>query len=307
MRLSDGTGAGAAELPDLADLLRRWRDDLAAWAIPEHITAAVAESPWVLPGQVFARRADQMSADPYGPSFEHAWAALDPPGSVLDVGSGPGAACLPLLSRTTALTAVDANDAMLGALAERAAARGMTARCVPGQWPLIAPQVPVADVVTCHHVLYNVPDLAPFVAALTSHARRLVVVETTSVHPLTSLNDLWLRFHGLRRPERPNGSDLVAILGAMDLDIGNVAWRRPGGPDYASFAELVDVTRRRLCLPPERADDVGTALVEAGIDPAHPQDLGSSGRDVVTFWWRGRAGNSASAALADLAARPSLI
>jgi hypothetical protein len=40
----------------LTALLDRWREDLAAWAIPEHITAAVAESPWVLPRQVFAPR-----------------------------------------------------------------------------------------------------------------------------------------------------------------------------------------------------------------------------------------------------------
>jgi len=39
------TGAGG----DLPDLLDRWRADLAAWAIPDSITAAAAESPWVLP------------------------------------------------------------------------------------------------------------------------------------------------------------------------------------------------------------------------------------------------------------------
>ena len=66
---------------DLPDLLDRWRADLAAWAIPERITAAVTDSPWVLPRQVFARRADRVSAAPSGPSFERAWAALDPPGS----------------------------------------------------------------------------------------------------------------------------------------------------------------------------------------------------------------------------------
>src|SRR6516164_7664674 len=96
----------------LPDLLGRWRADLAAWAIPEQITAAVTESPWVLPRQVFARRADRIKAAPSGPSFKRAWAALDPPGSVLDVGSGAGAACLPLLPRTTSLTAVDADADM---------------------------------------------------------------------------------------------------------------------------------------------------------------------------------------------------
>jgi SAM-dependent methyltransferase len=277
-------------LADAEDLLGRWRDDLAAWAIPEHILAAATESPWVLPHQIFARRADRTSAAPSGPSFERAWAALDPPGSVLDVGSGAGAACLPLLPRTTALTAVDADTRMLELLAERAAARGVTAILRPGGWPEVAGTTAPADLVTCHHVLYNVPDAGPFIDALTDHAGRVVVVELAARHPLVSLNPLWLRFHGLRRPEGPAAGDLIAILTAMGLRPEFRMWRRPGGNDYASFAELTDVTRRRLCLPPGRAPEVADALVAAGVDPAHPVDLGSSGREVATVWWDGTAG-----------------
>jgi len=140
------TGAGG----DLPDLLDRWRADLAAWAIPDSITAAAAESPWVLPRQVFARRADRVTAAPSGPSFERAWAALDPPGSVLDVGSGAGAACLPLLPRVTSLTAVDADADMLEQLSQRAVAAGVTARTVLGRWPETAALAGPADVVTCH-------------------------------------------------------------------------------------------------------------------------------------------------------------
>ena len=51
----------------LTELLNRWREDLSAWAIPDRITAGVAESPWVLPRQVFARRADRLSRAPGGP------------------------------------------------------------------------------------------------------------------------------------------------------------------------------------------------------------------------------------------------
>ena len=273
----------------LTGLLAMWRADLASWTIPDHILAAAPESPWVLPGQVFARRADRLSAGPSGPSFERAWTALDPPGSVLDVGSGPGAACLPLLPRTTALTAVDCDERMLALLAERTSARGVLATCVPGQWPQVAPQVAAADVVTCHHVLYNVPDLGPFLTALTDHARRQVVVEIADLHPLTSLNDLWLRFHGLKRPDRPTADDVLAILRAMGVPAGHERWSRPQGADYASFAELTDVTRRRLCLPPQRSADVADALIDAGVDPDNPQDLGSSGRDVMTIWWAGHA------------------
>jgi SAM-dependent methyltransferase len=273
----------------LTALLDRWREDLAAWAIPEHITAAVADSPWVLPRQVFARRADRLRRDPGGPSFERAWEALDPPGSVLDVGSGAGAACLPLAPRITALTAVDADDEMLGLLAGRAGEAGLAARTVPGRWPDVGGQVGPADVVTCHHVVFNVPDLGPFVEALTGHARRRVVIETAAAHPLTSLNPLWLRFHGLRRPEGPTAADTIGILAAMGHDPRHTGWSRPAGADYGSMAELVEVTRRRLCLPPERAGEVETALVELGINPGQPGDLGSSGRDVVTIWWEGTA------------------
>jgi SAM-dependent methyltransferase len=273
----------------LTALLDRWREDLAAWVIPEHITAAVADSPWVLPRQVFARRADRLRRDPGGPSFERAWEALDPPGSVLDVGSGAGAACLPLAPRITTLTAVDADDGMLGLLAGRAGEAGLAARTVHGWWPDVGGQVGPADVVTCHHVVFNVPDLGPFLAALTGHARRRVVIETAAAHPLTSLNPLWLRFHGLRRPEGPTAADTIGILAAMGHDPRHTGWSRPAGADYGSMAELVEVTRRRLCLPPERAGEVEAALVELGINPGQPGDLGSSGRDVVTIWWEGTA------------------
>ncbi len=291
-----GPGSPAAEPPaaeppaaaELPLLLERWRSDLAAWAIPDRITAAVTESPWVLPRTVFARRADRVTAAPSGPSFEREWTALDPPGSVLDVGSGAGAACLPLLPRATTLTAVDVEPDMLALLADRAASGGVRPRLVTGRWTDVATEAGSADVVTCHHVTYNVPDIEPFLLALTAAARRIVVVEMTGAHPLISLNPLWLRFHGLVRPDGPTADDLLAILAAMGMTAGSTRWSRPGGRDYASFAELTDVTRRRLCVPPERAEEVGAALLDLGVQPDRPMDLGSADRDVVTIWWDGR-------------------
>ena len=275
-------------MPSLADLLTRWRDELAAWAIPEHITRAVTESPWVLPRQVFARRADRLRRAPAGPSYERECAALGPPGTVLDVGAGAGAASLPLVPQATALAAVDADPVMLELLAERARA-ARPATLIPGCWPDVAAVTPAADLVTCHHVLYNVPGLAPFIEALTGHARRQVVVEMTAAHPLAALNPLWLHFHGLQRPAGPTAADVLAILDAMGLRAGHTEWNRPAEADYPTMRELVDVTRRRLCLPPERAGDVEAALREYGLCGDQPADLGTSGRAVVTIWWEGAA------------------
>jgi len=273
----------------LAGLLDKWRADLAAWAIPEHITAAVADSPWVLPRQVFARRADRLTRAPEGASYEREREALAPAGAVLDIGSGAGAACLPLAPLATTVTAVDTDQDMLTLLAERAAKPGLDLRTVHGAWPDVAEQVAPADVVTCHHVIYNVPDVLPFLTALTSHARRRVVIELTTAHPLTSLNPLWLRFHGLRRPAGPTAADLLAILAEAGVIAGHTEWSRPAEADYAGFAELVDVTRRRLCLPADRTSEVEAALLDLGSSRERPGDLGSSGRDVVTIWWEGTA------------------
>jgi SAM-dependent methyltransferase len=276
----------------LGELLDGWRDELAGWAIPEHITASASESPWALPRQVFARRADRVTAAPSGPSFRRCWAALDPPGSVLDVGAGAGAACLPLLARTTALTAVDTDREMLGLLAARAGALAGKVALVEGTWPAVAPEAAPADLVTCFNVVYNAPDILPFLAALTASARRLVVTELTAEHPMTSMSELWRRFWGLRRPAGPTADDLLAILAAMGVPAGHERWQRASGADYASLDELTEVTRRRLCLPPERAGEVRDALLAQGTDPERPEDLGTARRDVVTIWWAGSAGGS---------------
>ena len=153
----------------------------------------------------------------------------------------------------------------------------------------MAPEVASADVVTCHHVTYNVPDLEPFLTALTSHARRRVVVEMTASHPLAALNELWLRFHGLARPAGPTAADLLTILSELGVRARHTEWNRASDADYPSFGELVEVTRRRVCLPPERAPEVRDALIDLGTDPDRPADLGSSGRDLVTIWWEGGA------------------
>jgi SAM-dependent methyltransferase len=267
--------------------IRQWRQALAAWQIPADILAGAEESPWVLPRHVFTRRVDRQLARPGGPSYAAAWRALDPPGSVLDVGAGAGAASLPLAGRCTEITAVDTDAELLAELTRRAA--GVPHRTVHGAWPEVAGQVRPADVVLCHHVIYNVPDLGPFVAALTGHARRLVVVETAQRHPLTELNELWRRFHGIERPDGPTADDAVAALVELGITPHVEHWHRPRSADHADFDTLVDVTRRRLCLPQARAGEVAAALRDLGHGRGGVPDLGSSGDAVTTLTWPGGA------------------
>jgi SAM-dependent methyltransferase len=274
------------------DPAARWAAYLAEWAIPDEILASTDRSPWGHPVQRFAARADADLAAPGGASYRRALDALTDvrgrtgqPGTLLDVGAGAGAASLPLAGWTRATTAVDPSPAMLAAFAERAEAvpDGPTFVTVQGRWPDVADQVDVHDVVVSHHVLYDVQDVAPFVAALTAKARRRVVVEVVPVHPLTWLNPLWLQFHQLRRPTRPTADDLVSVLHALGVRALVVErWDRTE-VDGLTREEMVALVTQRLCLPVEREPEVAAAL-----DQTHrvPQP---ATRPVVTLSWAGAA------------------
>lgn len=270
----------------MGEAARRWRGQLEAWAIPDHILASAPQSPWTLPIDVFTRRAD--AAAPGTPSWQRAVEALERRGCVLDVGAGAGAASLPLAPQTTQLTAVDSSAAILDELRPRAAAIGLNVRTIIGRWPDVAPQVPVADVAVCHHVLYNVPDLDEFAVALTTHARRRIVAELTPRHPLWALNPLWKVMHGLDRPDGPTAEDAMAVLHEAGIPVTQERWRRPPRPEYDSFDAQIQATRGRLCLPAHRDAELARALVDLGVDPAHPRDLGTPGEELVTVWWDGQ-------------------
>ena len=90
---------------------------------------------------------------------------------MLDVGVGGGAASLPLAPPAALLVGVDQSEGMLATFADACERRRVAHREVQGSWPDVAGQVEPADVVVCHHVLYNVADVVPFVEALSEHAR----------------------------------------------------------------------------------------------------------------------------------------
>jgi hypothetical protein len=270
--------------PRAADPLALWRDALAAWAIPEHILAAAPESPWLLPVELFARRVDAQFERPTGVALERVAEALPAAGAVLDVGAGAGAASLPVKGAGS-LIAVDEHPGMLVELASRAARLGLDTTTMTGRWPDVAPSVPAADVVVCANVLYNVPDIGPFVLALHEHARRRVVLEITARHPVSGLNPLWRHFHGVERPERPTWEDALAAIRTTGIGPHAEIERRPAMSAAASFEALVTMTRIRLCLPSTRDGEVAAALVARGADPANPATWTLVDTDLAVLWW----------------------
>lgn len=254
----------------------RWRAGLQALAVPQAILDAAPTSPWGFPVEVFAERADRaVTENADSPSRRLAREALPEGGSVLDVGCGAGAGSLPLIPPAGLVLGVDESEEMLPGFAERVAARGAVHAEVAGRWPDIASRVPAADVVVCHHVLFNVPDLAPFAEALSHHAHRRVVVESTVEHPLEWLRPYWRRLHGWDRPPAPRVEDAVAVLEELGYTVGRETWERESIASRKG-GDLLDFVRQRLCLPPDRDAELAAAL-EATPPPATGL--------VATLWW----------------------
>jgi SAM-dependent methyltransferase len=232
---------------------QRWAELQEGRAVPPEILAQAPASPWVHDPQDFT--APDVPYD--SPSRDAGLAFLGDAGSVLDVGCGGGDAAFALVGPLTEAIGADQQQDMLDVFAAGALARGVALRTVLGRWPDVAPDAGHADVVTCHHVLHNVVDLPPFVAALTAAARRGVVVEMLTEHPMAWLDPLWVRFHGLHRPPPATTKDAVAVLRELGVEPEVTCWdrarRTPHDPAWVA---------RRLCLPDTLVDEVAAALAE---------------------------------------------
>jgi SAM-dependent methyltransferase len=253
----------------------RWAEELAGWGVPEEIRAQCPTDPWVLPVELFRAPAGEPMTTV---SLARAREALPPGGHVLDVGCGGGRASLALVPPARRVTGVDRSPEMLAAFAEAAATAGVAHAGIAGSWPEAAERTPRADVVVCHHVAYNVADLAAFARALDGHARHRVVLELTGRHPTAWLSPLWQRFWGLPRPAGPVARDALDVLVEAGLPARLETWQddTPRGVLTLSPAERVAFVRTRVCLPADRDPEVADAL--AALPLGEP-------RTMATIWW----------------------
>jgi SAM-dependent methyltransferase len=274
-------GVPAAGRPTVTDAARRWAEDLEAWAIPDEILAQAPVSPWQHDTAMFVV---DDTLDRNAHTAEIARAVLPAVGgSVLDVGCGGGRAALSLVPPAERVIGVDQSPAMLAEFERSAAASGAESVVVEGRWPDVANVTPVADVVVCHHVAYNVADIEPFLLALTAHARLAVVLVLPPRHPLSAWNDAWRHFWALERPTEPTADDLGEVLAGLGLDPER--WEVPRPPlarATADTASRVGSARRRLCLTEDR--DAELAVYLEVHEPEWPDTN-------VVFRWPGSAGD----------------
>ncbi len=243
----------------------RWSAQLGEWGIPDEILAQAPVSPWSHEVATFSVD-DTLDRDGTSPRVAREVLPVHG-GVVLDVGCGGGRSSVVLVPPAAVLIGVDQSETMLAAYEEAARSAGVTGEIVHGQWPEVAAATPIADVVVCHHVFFNVADAVPFATALTGHARLAVVVEIPVRHPLAGWNPAWKHFWGLDRPRGPTDADLVAVLREAGLvpEVWHSA-RPPLSRHSSDPTTLLRAARRRLCLGPERDAELADYLASNPIE-----------------------------------------
>ncbi len=249
----------------------KWRSDLASWAIPQEILDQAEVAPWVHPPALFAL--PKTISDT--PSHMKAREALPENGSILDIGCGGGVATFAIARSGNHVIGVDHQAEMLEMYSQNAIDRNIDSEVHEGFWPAIADQVPPAEVVTVHHVAYNVGDIEPFLKALDTHASKRVVIELPLVHPMTSASAGWEHFWKLVRPTSPNAEDLLLVLNEMGIN-AQIEKFSADFPLDQSAEEIAERTRVRLCLPTSRLEEVRSFLID------HPF---ANKRDLAVIWW----------------------
>jgi SAM-dependent methyltransferase len=213
-------------------------------------------------------------------TFSHrtARASLSEGDSVLDIGCGGGVASMALIPPAGTVIGVDNDQAMLDQYAMAATRYGAHHREFLGTWPSIADEVLEADVVVCHHVAFNAPDIAPFLQQLDMHARKRVVLEMPMFHPMSRLSPMWKHFWNLDRPTAPSAHDVVTIAQALGFAAQIEVWADAvswGSRNVKSDEQRLALARRRLCLGVDRADELAAYLAE------HPE----APVEIATIWW----------------------
>ncbi|MEY4322346.1 MAG: hypothetical protein RL410_127 [Actinomycetota bacterium] len=248
---------------------QEWKSHLQEWSIPEDILQQAPESPWIHPPALF----DLPQVIEDGPSHRRAREVA--PESVLDIGCGGGIAAFALTGTVTSVIGVDHQEEMLTMFAKHAEDRRLHHQEILGDWPNVAEQTPKADVVTCHHVAYNVQEIDPFIKALSYHANKRVVIEIPQRHPLSMSNAAWKHFWGIERPTKPQSEDLALVIKECGFDARFEHWQSPL-VRRANMDDEVVFTRIRLCLPSSRDQEIREFLESQST----PQT-----RAVTTIWW----------------------
>lgn len=183
------------------------------------------------------------------PIFRRLRRAVSADSTVIDVGAGTGRFTLALAPLVRRVVAVEPSEGMRGLLEAQARRRKLSnVEVIGAEWEA-APGDLQGDVVLCAHVLYQILDIAGFLAKLDAATLGTCFVYMRADHPDRVSSPLWEHFHGEPRRLSPTYIAALDVLFEMGIlaDV-EVVGHRPNWL-WDSIDHAVDEFLDMLILP----------------------------------------------------------
>ena len=192
-----------------------------------------------------------LNRDRYNPIVE--MIAAGHPGSVLDIGGGPGTLALPLAERGIRVTVVEPAAGMITVLKENASSRGIT-RIHPIQqrWEDVDAtdlHGPYDAVVAC--LSLGMPDIAGAVRKMELVCSgKIFLIWFAGITPWEGVvQDLWPVYHQRTYKPGPKSDVLFQVLYQMGIYPDIMVLREQHVEEHARISDLVDDYAHRLRIP----------------------------------------------------------
>ncbi|NTV65900.1 MAG: class I SAM-dependent methyltransferase [Oscillochloris sp.] len=188
---------------------------------------------------------------------------LLPTDTVLDIGAGTGRYLPVLAAAVQSVVAIEPSPSMRAEMERLIVAEGLrNVTVLPHGWP--AEQPISGDVLISAHVLYSLADVAPFLQAMNSAARRSCHLYLGLRHPGATLSPFWERVHGAPRLPLPAALEALACLHQLGISASFEALPVPSSFRFTTPDEALDEIRHRLRLTPqpERDARIAAAIVD---------------------------------------------
>ena len=167
---------------------------------------------------------------------------------VIDIGAGSGRYVAPLAQAGMQVKALEQSPSMREQIAIVVAEAQLTqVEIIPESWPMTPPVT--CDVALAVHVLYAVRDIAPFVQAMQTAARKMCVIVLGVRHPTSPVLPLWTAVHGTERLPLPGALECMGALAQLGITAHLHVLPRPAPIQYASLSEAATEVCYRLRLP----------------------------------------------------------
>ena len=236
----------------IAEVSERWKRSLELWKVPEELLAKASKNPYRLTPRKFKPDQSRRQSGTVREIERLIDESSRRPKDLLDVGSGAGGISLLVGSKLESIIAIDQSKEMLDELEVSAAELGLLERVTTlnSSWPASKPFA--ADIVLSANVLYNVPDISPFISALIDAANQSVVIEVTKNHPLSNVSPIFEHFHNISRPTTPTAHDVIEIVRAYGYEPRTESWVRSTSSHDITDEERLDEYQSRACIEDER-------------------------------------------------------